>query len=156
MRTTMMRKMSFAVLALVVLGAMFLSAPAKAAEDRHAQWLKCGERLRQDYGLVAYYDFEEGKGTVLRDGAASPGKSDGTINNAAWVEGRWPGKKALKFNGKDTHVVCGNDASLDLTDAITVEAWIKLDVLKKDQYIISKRSWNEKGGIPCTSRTRTV
>jgi hypothetical protein len=30
-----------------------------------------------------------------------------------------------KFDGTDDYVDCGNDSSLDITDAITIEAWVK-------------------------------
>ena len=38
-----------------------------------------------------------------------------------------PGKinQALEFNGADSFVDCGGDESLNLTDAITIELWIK-------------------------------
>ena len=35
------------------------------------------------------------------------------------------GGKAISFDGVDDYVDCGNSASLDITDAITIEVWIK-------------------------------
>jgi len=34
-------------------------------------------------------------------------------------------EEALEFNGKSDFIDCGNDESLNLTDAITIEVWIK-------------------------------
>ncbi|RLI91232.1 MAG: hypothetical protein DRO95_04750, partial [Candidatus Altiarchaeales archaeon] len=48
--------------------------------------------------------------------------NDGTIYGATWTDGKFG--KALSFDGVDDYVDCGNDSSLDITDAITIEAWI--------------------------------
>ncbi|MCK4428979.1 MAG: LamG domain-containing protein, partial [Candidatus Aenigmarchaeota archaeon] len=49
--------------------------------------------------------------------------NNGTINSATWTtNGKFGG--ALDFDGTDDYVDCGNDSSLDITDAITVEAWV--------------------------------
>lgn len=45
---------------------------------------------------------------------------------------------ALDFDGVNDYVDCGNDASLDITDAITVEAWIKPDVVSHNNNILEK------------------
>jgi len=74
-----------------------------------------------DDGLVAEWRFDEGSGSVLRD--SSGNGNDGVIHGATWVEGKYGG--ALRFDGVDDYVDCGNDASLDITGAITIEAWIK-------------------------------
>jgi len=34
---------------------------------------------------------------------------------------------ALQFDGKDDYVDCGNDESLNITEAITIEAWVRHD-----------------------------
>jgi len=50
--------------------------------------------------------------------------NNGTISGATWTtSGKYGG--ALSFDGADDYVDCGNDASLDITDEITMEAWIK-------------------------------
>jgi hypothetical protein len=38
------------------------------------------------------------------------------------------GINTLYFDGADDYVYCGEDTSLDITDSITVEAWVKVDV----------------------------
>ena len=71
-------------------------------------------------GLVAHWDFDEGKGDVLHD--ISGNKNDGKIRGAKWVK---CGKGyALRFDGKDDYVDCGNGKSLDVTGPITLEAWV--------------------------------
>jgi len=50
--------------------------------------------------------------------------NNGTIHGAVWTaKGRFgPG---MYFDGSDDYVDCGNDESLNITDAITIEAWVK-------------------------------
>jgi hypothetical protein len=74
-------------------------------------------------GLVAYWPMDEGQGGIARD--KSGNGNDGTIRGAAkWIDGKHG--KALEFNGVDTYVDCGNKASLNISDEITIEAWVKL------------------------------
>lgn len=58
------------------------------------------------------------------------------------------GGKALSFDGSGDYVDCGNDASLDITGAITVEAWIKVNSagLSGHRRILSKREGSESWG----------
>jgi len=84
-----------------------------------------------DDGLVAYWSFDDG---TAKDKA---GNNDGTIHGAKVVDGI--SGKALKFDGKNDYIDCGNDASLDITgDEITMEAWIKPDVQEQNDYVINK------------------
>jgi len=88
------------------------------------------EEVRYHYnhgGPVASWNFDEGSGTVAYDGTAN--NNDGTLGGGtaayepSWVEGKYGG--ALSFDGVDDYVDCGNDESLNITDAITIEAWVK-------------------------------
>jgi hypothetical protein len=46
----------------------------------------------------------------------------------------------LSFNGTDGYMDCGNSVSLDITDAITVEFWLKTDRAIDYQFALSKGS----------------
>jgi len=75
----------------------------------------------EERGLVLHYTFDEGSGQVLRDKSGKG--NDGKIYGAKRVKS---GKGyALSFDGVDDYVDCENDASLDIVEAITIEAWIK-------------------------------
>lgn len=54
----------------------------------------------------------------------------GTLNNFAHAEGSGWTDEGLQFNGvegtKDDYVDCGNYESLDITDNLTLEAWVKI------------------------------
>ncbi|MEL6107877.1 MAG: hypothetical protein AAFU85_17770 [Planctomycetota bacterium] len=76
------------------------------------------------FNLIAYYPFA--KSDILTNTASHPVASDGRIEGAPWVSGRWPGKHALLFDRATDFV------ELDVPgeyDALTFSAWIKLDGL---------------------------
>ena len=72
-------------------------------------------------GLVASYSFEEGTGTTVND--ASGNNNKGTLSNATWAASGKYGK-ALSFNGTSSIVNIPDAASLRLTTAMTLEAWV--------------------------------
>ena len=49
------------------------------------------------------------------------------------------GEYALSFNGTTDYVDCETDASLDITEAITIEAWVKITDNSGDRAIVDKR-----------------
>ena len=92
--------------------------------------LLCSSAYAQDYvkeGLVSYWRFDEGSGTVVKDSA---GKNHGKlVHGATWVEDGRKGR-ALSFDGTDDYVECGNDASLNFgLGDFTIEAWIKFTTI---------------------------
>ena len=73
-------------------------------------------------GLVAAYSFDAGSGSTVADssGQGNNGVSD---KSAAWDAGKFG--SAMRFNGSSTIVTVPDSASLDLTTAMTLEAWVK-------------------------------
>ena len=72
-------------------------------------------------GLAAAYSFNEGVGTSVAD--ASGNGNAGAIGSASWTTtGRYG--NALSFNGSSARVTVNDSASLDLTTAMTLEAWV--------------------------------
>ncbi len=72
-------------------------------------------------GLVAAWGFNEGAGTTTAD--ASGNNNTGVISGATWTtQGRYG--SALSFNGTSNMVVVANSASLNLTTAMTLSAWV--------------------------------
>jgi len=91
-------------------------------------------------GLVGYWAFEEGSGNIAYDvsGYANNG-TFGTYmvtSTDAWTTGKIG--QALQFDGTDDYVDCGTGSSLDITDAITLEAWVKAEAFVSDAGIIGK------------------
>ena len=73
-------------------------------------------------GLEAYYKMSNGSGTTLTDNDNSA-TNTGTISGATWAtSGAFSGSRnCLDFDGTNDFVNCGNDASLNLGTAYTME-----------------------------------
>ena len=72
-------------------------------------------------GPVAAYSFDAGSGTTVTD--LSGNGNNGTIANATWTAAGKYGS-ALSFNGSTAIVTVSDSASLRLTSAMTLEAWV--------------------------------
>ena len=114
----MSRKSSILVFALFFLTTSLLTSSSYAKIDPDT--------------IVGMWLFDEGSGDTTRD--SSGNGEDGDINGVQWVKGQF--NTALEFNGTTDAVVCPDNESLDITDAITVSAWIKTRQPKKDFQMI--------------------
>jgi hypothetical protein len=94
--------------------------------------------------IKGLWHLDEGSGVTAYDSTAN--NNDGTIYGASWVT---PGRfgRALSFDGVDDYVDCGNDASLKITSALTVEAWINWDTFGGDSggYAMVSKGWYDEG-----------
>ena len=71
---------------------------------------------------MAALGFNEGSGASVGD--ASPAGNGGTVSGAAWTAaGRYG--SALSFDGVNDWVTVADAASLDLSRAFTLEAWVR-------------------------------
>jgi len=75
--------------------------------------------------LVGLWHFDEGSGNTTQD--YSNYGNNGTIRGSA-----------LKFDGVDDYVEVPDSASLDITDAITIEAWVKPNTATSTQGIYTR------------------
>jgi hypothetical protein len=72
-------------------------------------------------GPVASYSFDAGSGTTLAD--RSGRGHDGVISGATWSASGHTGG-ALSFDGVNDWVTVADHADLDLTNGLTLEAWV--------------------------------
>ncbi|MFQ6119136.1 MAG: LamG-like jellyroll fold domain-containing protein [Methanosarcinales archaeon] len=79
---------------------------------------------------MAEWHFDEGSGNIAKD--TSGNGNDGVIHGATWVYGKFG--KALRFDGVDDYVEVPDSPGLDITDAITIEAWVKPLTLTSNTY----------------------
>ena len=85
-------------------------------------------------GLVGWWRFDEGNGTVAKDSSGSG--NDGTVHNATWVDGKYG--KALSFNGTSDYLEIAHAASLSPTSGISLEAWVKFARNNTMEVILTK------------------
>lgn len=117
-----MRKVTCFGLVTVLLLVLGLSGPASAE-------------------LVAYYDFETGSGTTAFDQYGGGSPADGTfVGDPNWVAGK-VGNYALEFNGTSDYVNCGNGAKFNISNEITITAWLKAPLTTLPSF----RMWISKG-----------
>ena len=84
--------------------------------------LSFGSGVAHAGSLVGYWSFDNIQGTVVPDLSGSG--NDGTINGAPLtVDG--PFGKALQLDGINDYIDCGNAESLNLTEKVTLAAWVK-------------------------------
>lgn len=74
---------------------------------------------------VAYWSFNGSDGIVEDTAIDNAGDNDGVIHGAVAVAGKIG--QALSFDGINDYINCGHDTSLNITSAITVEMWVKID-----------------------------
>ncbi len=126
-----MKKLLIALLALVLAIGLFLPAATPAAADS----------LRP---LVGMWRFNGNAGD------ASGYSNNGTLKNFGptpppyWVAGKF--SQALNFDGVNDYVQVPDNPSLDITNNLTIEAWVKLDSFSSTRsYIVSKDSGSPGG-----------
>jgi len=72
--------------------------------------------------------------------------NNGTITNATWnTSGKFG--SALQFDGSNDYVNAGNDTSLNITNAITIETWVYPFDYNGDRYFMSKGDWSDAWGL---------
>jgi hypothetical protein len=77
-------------------------------------------------GLVGWWHFNEGTGTVAGD--SSGNGNNGTITGASWVTGKYG--DALSFNGLNNYITVPASSSLTSNpNGITVNLWLKMTTL---------------------------
>lgn len=85
-------------------------------------------------GLVGYWPFDEGSGTVAHD--KTQNANDGTLINmeeADWVDG--VSGKCLEFDGGDEQVRLPNVSALKPTAAITLSLWCYAHTINSNDYL---------------------
>lgn len=93
-------------------------------------WRATGEKLNGDPSLIARFDFETAAGerSLPNVARSERGVRDGTVVGCGWVEGRWPGKRALEFRG------VGDRVRLNLPGdfrSLTLAAWVRVNGLDR-------------------------
>lgn len=106
-------------MAVLLLGAIMGQAPA--ADDPY---------------LVGWWTFDDGSGTVAKD-SSGKGKEATLVGGPAWIKGK-VGSGALSFDAADDIVEVPEVPAFDLSDALTITAWIKVNNFSTHYFILDK------------------
>jgi len=98
--------------------------------------------LDVDANTVLLFRFDEINGDTVKDysGNDNNGKINGNIRIA---EGKW--NKGYKFDGK-SHILVEKSDTLDITQNLTFEVWVKCEEAGGEQFILDKRGGNPRLG----------
>jgi hypothetical protein len=112
--------------------------------------ISVGLANRVDPDLVGSWSFEEGTGVNAQDD--SPNNNHGTLDvgavgntDTAEAWGTGISDTGMMFDGWDDVLDCGNDASLDMTNEITIIAWLNFRLKGFERPIVSKHSDADPG-----------
>jgi hypothetical protein len=120
-----------------------LRPPPPPRDPSYQRWLVASRELQNRQDLVAYYDFqpEANNPKILLNRAPTGESYNGDIQNATWVEGRFPGKSALAFMAADSGVRVNLPGE---HKQLTVIAWVNNTRLaNKYNGILMSDSWGE-------------
>lgn len=93
-------------------------------------------------GLIAYYQLNEGSGTTTANSCSNTtGINAALINSPLWNNSPVQfSSNSLSFDGVDDEVTIPNHSSLNITSAITIEAWCYATKTTGIQSVVSKSS----------------
>jgi len=83
-------------------------------------------------GMVSYWKFDETSGTTAYDAF---GRNNGTVSGATWNSSGKVGG-ALSFDGVDDYVSVSDSDSLDITNQLTIDLWVKPQTTQSTTYPI--------------------
>jgi hypothetical protein len=97
------------------------------------------KRTVEESNLRALWHFDEGSGAIASDSSGSGNNAtlSGMDPSACWVQGK--SATALHFDGGSGKLVVADNAGLHLTDAMSVELWVKFDSLDENEILLDNR-----------------
>ena len=102
-----------------------------------------GTSCGSDPNLVGCWQMEEGSGAVLVDGSSFSNDANLT-GSPTWAAGR-VGTYSLDLNGTSQYAEVPDGASLDITNQITLAAWIKPETFSADPQGLINKAINGTG-----------
>jgi len=101
-----------------------------AVTRRYNAWRNTCRQLHQDQSLLVHFDFERAASADwrLRNSGNENTVSDATLVGCQWVEGRWPEKHALEFQGVSDRVRLNVPGEYD---GLTLAAWVRVQGLDR-------------------------
>jgi hypothetical protein len=84
------------------------------------------EAMIEPENIAGMWLFDDDQGNITEDSSGN-GNDGELINGPKLVDGKFG--NGLAFDGASTYVNCGNGPSLDITEEITIMAWVQFDGL---------------------------
>ena len=116
-------------------------------EIGYLRWQLWKDQLVEDSSLIAFFPFARvGDSPELLDNQIDTGiVSDGKIQQARWVSGRWPGKQALLFDRPNNR----DAVALNLSgsyEELTISSWLKVNRFDHGKTsLINSDGWKDGG-----------
>ncbi|MEA3309018.1 MAG: LamG domain-containing protein [Chloroflexota bacterium] len=88
---------------------------------------------------ISYWPLDENSGVLAHDNVDG---NDAAIHNASWITGALG--SALHFNGVDEYAEAPDASNLDITDELTLMAWVSTEDFKTAK-ILQKGDWDGYG-----------
>jgi hypothetical protein len=105
-------------------------------------------------GMIAYWKFNECAGTTAAD--AVNANSGTLVNGPVWTSGKID--CALSFDGVSTYVNVAPSSTLNVTNQLTIEAWINMAAQAggPQHYIVDSRDGSSTGGYGLNVDTELI
>ena len=100
------------------------------------RWEAAATALAGDTATLLSYDFQESNPSTRSVKNRIPGaalESHGSLVGTGWATGRWPGKRALEFNGSTDRLLFKLSGT---SPAATCLAWVRVDSLPNLYHIL--------------------
>lgn len=100
---------------------------------RYDRWRVASERLNRDPSLLVRFDFEDTRPSRWQlENVCKRSRNDATnsatVVGCEWVQGRWPGKRAIEFQGVSDRVRLNVPGEFE---ALTLASWIRVQGLDR-------------------------
>src|SRR3989339_1013382 len=81
---------------------------------------------------VSEWNFDEGSGTFSIDASGNNNTASTAGTNVQWVTTGKVGASAVEFDGTNSYLLVNDSAMLAASSGLTIEAWVKADVITTD------------------------
>jgi hypothetical protein len=96
-------------------------------ERARLRWVEYSQRWRNDPSVVLRYDFEKTAAKSVLNTVDSRLHEAIAMNaSPRLIEGRWPGKRAMLFDGRTDVLTVADHESLRLTNDFSLAVWLRL------------------------------
>lgn len=111
-------------------------------------WREASARRAKDPDMLVYLRMdsqeEEERNILINASRHAESDHEAPVIAAKWVEGRWPGKRALSFRNVSDRVRVGLRGSYP---QVTFGAWVKIDELQRHFNALFLSQWGLKGEV---------